>query len=421
MQVCSHQNKCNAELRAQSLGCPTSAAISWMHWIRNERSVGPFWNIVLAAIRLYRGKQLQMVSRRVETTPNAQLEALRAAHKRYSALAEKIRKSTDLGIDPETQHDREQYARRIAQAYANSINNSLAQMSDNEEPRSFAWVPTLQTWLIIGGTASAIGAALIIAQLRTETLPPQPVVSQRAEVVRNRIPPVTNASRKADFGTADLNPSSGQAPRTAVQPSPSPSPRKPFASEITTQPQNSFARPSPSAPHGMTARNQLTAQLIAVPKPQARPRTSLASAIRRPNRPVIANTVWPAKEIAHQIPPVERERELAPLAKIVPPPAPAMPQVTKLEPIEGTHTPPDYPPFAARTGQAGTTRMKLAVSPEGWVTDCDVVASSGSEMLDRVACTHILESWRWKAPTQDGRPFSTTTSATIVWNLTDAH
>ena len=91
-----------------------------------------------------------------------------------------------------------------------------------------------------------------------------------------------------------------------------------------------------------------------------------------------------------------------------------------LNAIKETHTTSRYPPFPARVGQSGATQMTLSISSSGAVTDCEVVSSSGSEILDRVACRHVLDALRWRPPTQEGLPVMATTDATIVWKLENA-
>lgn len=79
------------------------------------------------------------------------------------------------------------------------------------------------------------------------------------------------------------------------------------------------------------------------------------------------------------------------------PPAPLMPPVQsavetlprgprpKEGPVGWIHAG-DYPPLALRNGESGVVGFTLTVDAKGGVTNCVVVASSGSAALDRTTC-----------------------------------
>lgn len=46
----------------------------------------------------------------------------------------------------------------------------------------------------------------------------------------------------------------------------------------------------------------------------------------------------------------------------------------------------DYPPMAVKNGESGTTGFTLTIDAKGGVTNCVVVATSGSAALDRATC-----------------------------------
>jgi TonB family protein len=60
---------------------------------------------------------------------------------------------------------------------------------------------------------------------------------------------------------------------------------------------------------------------------------------------------------------------------------------------------PSYPTVAVEQGWQGTVRLKLKLSPEGWVTQSEIVESSGYPVLDKTAL-EASKDWKFKlAPT----------------------
>ena len=78
----------------------------------------------------------------------------------------------------------------------------------------------------------------------------------------------------------------------------------------------------------------------------------------------------------------------------------------------------DYPAEAMRLNQQGTVGFELDISPEGLVTHCHVVSSSGSELLDLTTCQIMLLRARFD-PARDeaGNPVPDRTFARITWRL----
>ena len=64
--------------------------------------------------------------------------------------------------------------------------------------------------------------------------------------------------------------------------------------------------------------------------------------------------------------------------------------------------------------------MRLAISPLGAASACEIVKSAGSDQLDAAACSYVQRIWRWKPATEDGQPVAASTEVTIVWNLLTA-
>jgi TonB family protein len=64
--------------------------------------------------------------------------------------------------------------------------------------------------------------------------------------------------------------------------------------------------------------------------------------------------------------------------------------------------------------------MRVVISIQGAVTDCEIVKSSGSERLDATACNYVQGHWRWKPPTRNGQPVRADSTVNVVWNLKTA-
>lgn len=78
----------------------------------------------------------------------------------------------------------------------------------------------------------------------------------------------------------------------------------------------------------------------------------------------------------------------------------------------------DYPEAAIREGQQGTVVTRLTVSPEGRVTQCTPVVSSGYRVLDEQSCNVILRRLRYDpALGGDARPTEAVVVQTILWRL----
>lgn len=65
----------------------------------------------------------------------------------------------------------------------------------------------------------------------------------------------------------------------------------------------------------------------------------------------------------------------------------------------------DYPERAKRLRQEGTVRVHLTIAPSGRATACEVVESSGHDLLDEAACKGYMRHGRFKpAVDADGKP-----------------
>lgn len=78
----------------------------------------------------------------------------------------------------------------------------------------------------------------------------------------------------------------------------------------------------------------------------------------------------------------------------------------------------DYPSRALRQGLQGTTRYQATVSPFGFITDCRIIATSGSPVLDTATCRLIERRARFY-PARDEQDQATeaTIAQDVVWRL----
>ena len=78
----------------------------------------------------------------------------------------------------------------------------------------------------------------------------------------------------------------------------------------------------------------------------------------------------------------------------------------------------DYPAAAIRAGEEGAVAFQLTVSPEGRVSDCVILVSSGSATLDQATC-RILRARARYSPASDagGRAIEGSDGGSIVWRL----
>lgn len=78
----------------------------------------------------------------------------------------------------------------------------------------------------------------------------------------------------------------------------------------------------------------------------------------------------------------------------------------------------DYPSSAVRNEEQGTTRFRLGVGPNGQVTDCSVIGSSGSSALDSATCRLMKQRAKFTpARNSAGEPTSDSVASAIRWVL----
>jgi protein TonB len=83
-------------------------------------------------------------------------------------------------------------------------------------------------------------------------------------------------------------------------------------------------------------------------------------------------------------------------------------------------SPQDYPAAALQARQQGTVRFRLAVSPEGRVTHCTVLQSSGHSILDSSLCSLLTRRARFTPATDaGGNPVASSIDDEYSWKLPD--
>lgn len=109
----------------------------------------------------------------------------------------------------------------------------------------------------------------------------------------------------------------------------------------------------------------------------------------------------------------------APVA--APTPAPAGPTVgATLRSKSMSITEDDYPDASRRAEEQGSTRVSFAITADGRVETCNVVASSGHPRLDDQTCKIILRRWRFNPAQQNGVAIASTKTQSVRWQLTDS-
>jgi TonB family protein len=367
-----------------------------------------------------------MVHGRREIAPKEQIKALRHARDHYVQLAEQIHNDTKSAWDSAERQLREDDARRIAKAYDRSLSNSVARLSGMEGTHRSA---TRSLWLWY-----RIGALLILAGLLPFAYRYAPSLDgflNRREIrtVASSGAPATSAppaeTLSPDFPEQAPLAKEPAAPKRVEPAAPKPAialaapapknivpPRAPVTKKVvpreTTNPQ-----PAPAKQAVQTPAETATAS---TPAPATPALTQPAQTQPAPAQPAPAQ---PAQTQPAPAAPPPAPVAAPQVAAATPPPAtiPPAPTAIRPEPVMETHTLPRYPQLSAQIGEAGTTKMSVAISPQGRAADCRITQSSGSERLDSTACAHVTDNWRWKPVNRDSTAPAPRVSVTMVWNL----
>jgi protein TonB len=136
--------------------------------------------------------------------------------------------------------------------------------------------------------------------------------------------------------------------------------------------------------------------------------------------PTPSETAWKVEPMPPTpFPPLGKVAEVT----IDPAPAPP-PPAKKLEPARAKAnlasyvSDSDYPAAAVRAEEQGTAGFRLSVGPDGRVTDCTIIGSSGSSALDSATCRIMEKRARFTpARDSDGRVASDSVASAIRWVL----
>ena len=81
----------------------------------------------------------------------------------------------------------------------------------------------------------------------------------------------------------------------------------------------------------------------------------------------------------------------------------------------------DYPHDAIGRDEQGTVGFRILVGVDGRVSDCRIVETSGSEILDQQTCKIVLRRVQFEpARTRDGRPIASLSFSRVRWVLPDS-
>lgn len=78
----------------------------------------------------------------------------------------------------------------------------------------------------------------------------------------------------------------------------------------------------------------------------------------------------------------------------------------------------DYPAVALRYNMSGTTAFRLTVDGTGKPSRCDIVASSGFDVLDAATCQRMMANAHFSSPrNREGKPVEGTFASRVVWAI----
>jgi protein TonB len=155
------------------------------------------------------------------------------------------------------------------------------------------------------------------------------------------------------------------------------------------------------------------------PQPNAPPPiVSPPAIVQTPSPPIQIQTA----PVAISRPVITQQAAPAPPAPVAPPPPPPPSHPPKGATPRGNPqswvTDDDYPAAALRSGDHGTTGVRLAVGADGRVTDCEVTSSSGSGTLDSTACSLLRRRARFSPATDSsGNAVAGSYSQRFTWKL----
>ena len=134
--------------------------------------------------------------------------------------------------------------------------------------------------------------------------------------------------------------------------------------------------------------------------------------------PIIRTNVAPPPVVSVPVAPPVVITPTAPPAPPAPPPPRVVQPKSAVGNLQGLFGEDDYPTSALENEEQGTVNVRLGVGPNGRVTDCSVLASSGSRTLDAATC-RVLKSRARFTPATDNTGAATSGSVTqrITWRI----
>ena len=99
-----------------------------------------------------------------------------------------------------------------------------------------------------------------------------------------------------------------------------------------------------------------------------------------------------------------------------PPPPRPPPPPTKLEIVSKPDVRDFYPDQARREGTEGRAQVKICINIKGQVESAEIASSSGSPLLDEAAIK-VGKAFRFKPPTQEGKPVETCPTLPVKFEL----
>jgi protein TonB len=130
------------------------------------------------------------------------------------------------------------------------------------------------------------------------------------------------------------------------------------------------------------------------------------------------DTMAPPPVVATPVAPPPVITPTAPPAPPAPPAVRTVPPKSAVGNLQGLISADDYPQAALENEEQGSVSVRLAIGPNGRVSDCSVSASSGSRTLDSTTCRILRSRARFTPATdQNGNPTSGSFNQRITWRI----
>jgi len=82
-----------------------------------------------------------------------------------------------------------------------------------------------------------------------------------------------------------------------------------------------------------------------------------------------------------------------------------------------THQIPPYPKQSIHDREEGRVLVEVPIGTDGTVSQAAVVKPSGHQRLDAAAANFVKGYWRWQPPIRGGKPVTTNTRVSILFQL----